>query len=345
MKKYVFILLAAVLLTPACTKQDLTVLDEVIYVRNEGADMPAYVHGNGASKVFIVLLHGGPGGNSLDYRTGEYYKPLEEKYAVVYWDQRGQGAAHGHFGTDKLTIAQMVDDVRSLLLILKHKYGSDVKLFLFGHSWGGTLGTAFMVTGDNQELVDGWIEADGAHDIPLLNKEAVKMFISIGEQQINLGKHVDKWQKFVDFAYSVDTNNITTDDGDKVNDYGYQAEDLLDEVYPSTSEPEGGFNVIFRSPTNYITSGIAGSITANRLYDEIEHTSLTDQLSHITAPCLFIWGRYDFVVAPALGYDAYNRVSSTDKELVILEHAGHSSMDNQPDAFDQAVITFIEQHR
>jgi len=59
--------------------------------------MPAYLYGNFDSKTFIVLLHGGPGGNGLEYRSGKYAEMLEEQFAMVYWDQRGQGNSRGNY--------------------------------------------------------------------------------------------------------------------------------------------------------------------------------------------------------------------------------------------------------
>ena len=98
-------------------------MEETIYVRNQGADMPVFIRGNGASEVFIIFLHGGPGGNSLKYSTGSYSKTLEDKYAMVYWDQRGQGNSHGHPENSEMSINLMVEDTYALVKSLKLRYG------------------------------------------------------------------------------------------------------------------------------------------------------------------------------------------------------------------------------
>ena len=67
MKKLIFILFISLLGLFACQKDVILTeqMDESFYVRTNHADIPAYVYGNGASKVFVILLHGGPGGSGL----------------------------------------------------------------------------------------------------------------------------------------------------------------------------------------------------------------------------------------------------------------------------------------
>ena len=48
-----------------------------------------------------------------------------------------------------------------------------------------------------------------------------------------------------------------------------------------------------------------------------------------------------FVVPPALGEDAFEKVSSDVKKLVIFESSGHSPMSNEPDLFVDEVLSFI----
>ncbi len=346
LKIFSFLIISSLFTSISCNKEKLSELSDVIYVRNNGADMPAYIYGNGVEKVFIIVLHGGPGGNGLEYRYGQYAEDLEEKFAMVYWDQRGQGMAQGNYDDEDVTISQMANDLYCLVLILKHKYGNDIKPFIMGHSWGGTLGSYFMITDDYQELVSGWIEVDGAHDIPKLNIEAVKMFRNIATEQISDRNSVNAWQDILEWANEIDTANISNDMSGEINTKAYEAEELLKEsgiVLRSGSKPS--ISSILFSPNNSITSSISGNFTGNHLNDEIESTSLTDRLQLIQKPCLFLWGKYDFVVPPQLGIDAFNNVNTTDKRIVIFNNSGHSPMDNEPKQFVSEIVNFIETYK
>ncbi len=332
-----------VLLLCSCGASELR-QGEVIYLRNQGVDMPAYVYGNISSKTFVILLHGGPGGNGLEYRSGIYVEDLEKEVAMVYWDQRGQGNSRGNGHKETLDMDLLLDDLDKLVTLLKNQYGSDISLFLFGHSWGGTYGTKYMMSQARQDQFKGWIEADGAHDIPRLNIEAIKMFITIGEDQIAKGTEVDKWKEIVDFARGVDTLNITDEIGGEINGHGHKAEGLLSEV--KGGEYDGIQMPILRNPTDPISGAVAGSFTANRLLSSgIENIALTDSLHKITLPSLFLWGKYDFVVPPQLGLDAVNGVSSAKKELIIYEHSGHSPMNGEGKEFASDILEFIARHQ
>lgn len=325
----------------SCNKEDMSALSDLIHIRNNGADMPAHIYGNGSDKVFIVVLHGGPGGSGLEYRAGKYAEMLEKHFAMVYWDQRGQGMSQGKYSEDKLTIEQLTDDLLKLILVLNEKYGSDIKVFLLGHSWGGMLGTSFMITGENQKHVAGWIEASGAHDISMLNKESVKMYQRISAEQLSLGNSSDKWHEIQDWVSGIDTLNITEEQSSKINSYGFEAEQaLLNDGILQEGESVSFTQMIF-SPLNPLTSYLSGNAANNSLNDQVESTNYTDQLYKIEKPCLFLWGKYDFVVPAKLGETAMQKISSTQKEIVFFEKSGHSPMDNEAEKFANSIIDFI----
>ncbi len=333
----------------SCGSDKLTDLSETVYLRRNGADMPAHVFGNGAEKIFIIILHGGPGGDGFSYRVLPFIDDLEKKYAMVYYDQRGQGMAQGKYKKDAVSVDEMVKDVVALTQVLKHKYGADCQFFLMGHSWGGTLGTALMIT-ENQHLFKGWIEVAGAHDLPQLNRALVRMFYEIGDQQIALNQRVEFWEKAQKTASEQDTTQEEMDVLGEMNELAHQAEGhladagLIDE--PKIKIP---FNILVSSlteQTNQLTSSITGNVTQVILADKgLETISFTDQLHQIQIPTLLLWGKYDFVVPKELGETAYQKIGSDAKKLVIFERSAHSPMNNEPDNFNAEVINFIELYK
>lgn len=334
---YILWILALSSLLTACKKE--TQPDDIITIRNEGGDMPAYVFGNKESKTFIVLLHGGPGGSGLGYRFGKFSEELEADYAMVYWDQRGQGMAHGNYKSDELTVELMVEDLHKLILALKHNYGSDISLFLMGHSWGGLLGTAYMVK-DYQKELKGWIEIDGAHDYVKNDPELVQMFKTIGSDQVLKGIQTEEWQPILDFVNTIDINNINYDQSVQLNQYGHKAEDFLREVN------EGDESFSFNYRVDGTLSELSGNTTNSTLTNNgLDNMAFTNDLYKIVTPSLILWGRYDFVVPPALAFDAMNLIGTSDKELVFFEHSGHSPMSNEPDKFLQVTKAFINKYK
>ncbi len=332
----------------SCKKEDFSLLSDVIYVRNAGADMPAYVYGNASRKTFIILLHGGPGNNALDFRTSVSARKLEKKYAIVYWQQRGQGSSEGKFDRENMTIDLMTEDLYVLIKVLKYKYGNNLKLFLLGHSWGGELGTAFLIKKNYQNQIKGWIEVDGAHDIPKINKEAVRMFLNIGSEQIKLNNSKEKWQAVISYVKQIDTNNISIKTGRELNRKAHAVERYLlnDNVLQKPAgKTMSDINIMYHQDfLTGILSVMYTYIMNDKFYNEIETTSFTDELYKIKIPSLFLWGKYDFVVPSQLGVDAYNKVNTNNKEWHIFDKSGHFPMENQADEFVSVVTRFIDRN-
>lgn len=321
----------------ACS--DPTNLDEQVFVRNDGADLRVRIQGDLTSETLILLVHGGPGGNGAEYNYGTYADGLEDRYAMAWWDQRGQGGSVGQYAAEDVTVQQLAEDGEAVVRFLKAHYGEHNRVLLLGHSWGGTLGTAMLLDTDVQQDVAGWIESDGAHDIPLLNREALAMFEHYGAQELEAGRNKSMWKEIVEFSESVDPDAVSLDEGGMINAYGQEAEELMPEV-----RYEGGGGSLWEatlgSPIPLLQGSASGMVTSNLLLEEVEASSFTDRLPEIEVPTLLLWGRYDFVVPPALGESADLLIP--DSELLIFEHSGHSPMDGEPEAFVGAIEAFVD---
>lgn len=342
--KIIISILSLGLLLFACTTPNDDFYERFYFRTSDGADLAVQIDGQIASKVFILLLHGGPGaGGGYSYNEGIYADRLESNYAMVYLDQRGQGASQGSYSIDEVNMQRFADDIYEVTLFLKQKYGQDISVFLMGHSWGGTTGTFALVNTDIQNEINGWIEVGGAHDIPKLYIDATKMFIEIGNDEISKGNNVEKWTEIVNYCADIDTNNITLDQGGDLNLYGHEAESLIEVI--DASEGTGYPHGIATSPIFSLSAYLSSEFTANEINKESEFVALTQELNQITIPTLLLWGKYDFVVPPSLGYDVLNNASTTDIELVIFNFSGHSPMVDEPDQFSLEIEDFVDSYK
>jgi len=348
MKKiiYFFMITATVFLFSGCKKESLYDLSDVFYVRYKNAEMPAYVYGNGASKVFVIVLHGGPGGKGLEYRPGALSE-LESDYAIVYFDQRNSGMSSGSYSSKELTVERMAEDILALVKVIKYKYGNDISLFLLGHSWGGTLGTKVLLM--DQTPFKGWIESDGGHNLAQLVDIQLPLFKSVANGQINLGNNLRFWERTLDIVNEVDPVNYTEEDGDRLNSLAFKSESVLlrDGVLET---PEGielhMMTTLFQ--TDPVTATINGAsigrimVKENDIWNTID---FTDRLNEITIPALILWGKYDLVIPPVLGEEAYENIGSAEKQFILYEKSGHSPLMNEYKAFAGDVRDFIERYK
>lgn len=103
-----------------------------------GTRLHSEAFGNPADPM-VVFLHGGPG---ADYRNGLPVKDLvSHRYYVVFYDQRGSGLSQRH-PKDSYSIQVMLDDLTAV--ITHYRTSPTQKVFLFGHSWGAMLATAYI---------------------------------------------------------------------------------------------------------------------------------------------------------------------------------------------------------
>ncbi len=334
----------------ACKKSDMSDGDNFFYLKTEGAYMPVFVEGNKTSNTFIIILHGGPGGDDQVYKDVclPFSETLEEKYAVVYYDQRGSGISQGKYDDEMVTVAQHVKDLEVLIKLLKYKYGNDNNFFLLGHSWGGTLGTAFLLKENNQNLISGWIEVDGAHnfsDFKIVNQA----LITIAEDQIANENSLDGWQEILDFCSEVDTNNISDGDKSQLNAFGFKAEEYLstDEIITSDYGVTLGelMNHNYFSSFNPLMAKLNLSMTNSTMFDEVSKIDYTPELYKIQTPTLILWGRHDYVLPLKLGLDAYENIGSENKKMTIFDNSGHSVMLNETDKFLEEVISFVDTYK
>ena len=325
----------------SCTREHTDTFEH-FYLRNGNADLYVEINGNIESDVFVILLHGGPGGGAGDYNGGYFTDEMEEDYAMVYIDQRGNGASQGTNSYDDLTIDNNSEDIYLLSQVLKEKYGEDISMFLAGHSWGGLTSAHTLIYTDIQDVLKGWIDMNGAHDFVIHDTEVVKMLQEIGTQEIASDNNLLFWEPLLERVNDMDTLDISDEDSAYLNNQGFQAEQMFD-LADDDSEATPSFGL--DAPDFSFATLSADSAVNPILNEESERFGLTDELFQITIPSLFLWGKYDFVVPPAIGEIAYENVGSTEKELIIYDRSGHSPMDNEAIQFTVNVKEFVETYK
>ncbi len=322
----------------SCQKEKISMgtdVSDTFYVDNAGASMRVLVEGNTESHTFILFVAGGPGAGSFFYNTTYIKAHLADKYACVFWDQRDAGASQGNANSSDLNLPQMTDDLKKVIEVIKYRYGANTSVYLMGHSFGGLLTASFMTTGSNQDLVKGWIFADGSHNYPLNDSLTRQMLLTTGEHQILENDHVGQWLPIVTYCES-HSGNFSLAESFQMEDYAEQAEKLF-----SVVKQVSLFDLIRQYAVK--DHWPLTSMLFNYLYSSnddfnqaLAKTEFTSQLYKVTVPTLIMYGRYDFVCPKELGEDLYNHIGASKKKMVISPISGH-------DIFLQDEVFFCDQ--
>ncbi|HEY3390783.1 MAG TPA: alpha/beta hydrolase [Prolixibacteraceae bacterium] len=331
----------------SCQKERITIgtnVSETFYLDNGEATMRLLVEGNTASHTFLIFVHGGPGSGSFAYNTDYISQNIENKYAVVYWDQRNAGASQGNSNGDHLNLDQMTDDLKKVIQLIKSRYGQDSGIFILGHSFGGLLTASFMTKENNQSLVKGWIFADGSHNYPLNDSLTRQMLLTIGQQQIALKRNTDNWKVITDYC-NAHTGNFTFEESNQLFAYATDAETYFEKVEKidlATLLADDPIKNDWPITSLLLNMMYSSNASFNR---DLAKTEFSSKLSVVTTPTLLLYGKYDFICPKGLEEDVFNRISTTDKKLVISPISGHNIMLQDEAFFCKEVNAFIESHK
>lgn len=83
-----------------------------------------------------------------------------------------------------------------------------------------------------------------------------------------------------------------------------------------------------------------GPLTLLRAASDLVTQDAREEMKAVSAPTLLVWGEEDPLVPLTLGYVVREEMSHAD--LLVLNRAGHVSMFDQPEAFNEAVLAFLE---
>ena len=278
----------------------------------------------------LLFLHGGPGfpetAVSRLFSTG-----LEKHFTVVHWDQRGAGKSY-RFGEDRSswTIQDYVDDTHELIELLLHRFGKE-RLFLVGHSWGSVLG--LRTARDHPELLHA--------------------FVGIGQ--------VVNWreQEEISYRWVVERARSTGNT---------RAQEELATIQPPYEHPSemwmerkwlahfGGDFYDAQGMRKYVLAGalsphysvldglrFARGIGAplEMWRNEIQETNFFRTAPHVGVPIYFFVGRRDYNTPFELVERYAETLEAPRKEIVWFERSAHSPNLEEPDRFQEAMVSRV----
>ena len=352
MRKFLPILLLLCGLTSGCERfESVPEADTFFHVKIAGTELPVWVKGNTASGKHIIFINGGPGLTTLDIARADllgWTEGLEEEFAMVYYDQRGTGNVAGNLDESTINIEQYVRDLDAIVEVLLAQYDAP-KVFLMGHSYGGYIGANYLMTDQLQDKISGWISIDGSYNFDFETTWGYRweFLFNIANEEIAKGNDTVYWQEVVDWALANPVIETDQQKDDWRRYIGNPGEIILpDEVLELTARQI--LQVLFASSYNPLPAYASSNLfdTFKTLIRASEGVNLTDSVTAIEIPTLFVQGRYDDLITPESSTEVLGNygTDSLDKSYVLLPNSGHEPFLNEPEAFKNAVLDFVRRY-
>ena len=316
-------------------------------VRVNGVELPVFVRGNTASKKILLFVNSGPGLTALDHAHVDAmnFNAIEQEYAIAYFDQRGTGNAQGTIKKESLTLKQYSKDIFDIVKVIEARF-ENPDVYLMSHGFGSYLSAFFLLDHEDSNSVKGWVNLDGT----LLTQETRiweyrhAFLTNLANEEIDQGSSVDYWTSALAWATNNPTISTDTQKEEWRGFLGNPGEFIIPNGQEDLKTGET-FNIVFNSSYNALPAYWSrnAKLTAEQISNEARNTNLIPELDRLTLPTLFIWGRYDEVMPPELGEDAFDEMgtSSTDKYLEIYSQSGHEPFANESSKLAQDVVDFL----
>lgn len=310
---------------------------EFIRVPINGDKHTILIRGKSLNNPVLLFLHAGPCLSETGLMRN-FNSPLEDHYTMVYYDMRGSAKSYSLFQNYRKTFStnQLLSDIHEMTKYLKTKLKIE-KIGLMGHSFGAGFG------------------ALAASTYP----KDYSIFIGIG-QPSNINE-----QNRITYLWTVETakkdnnekallelekaNNYWTLKTEKeyfskmmihkkwVAYYGGQIvgeKDFIPFILSNLRCKE--YNIFDYVP--YMLGMMAGGPAS---FDIMISTNLKKQAATFEAPFIFLTGRQDYNLGPAIAEDYYNTIDAPYKKMYWFENSAHFPHFEEVELFQKIMIDEI----
>jgi len=266
-----------------------------------------YVKRMGAGEP-IVVVHGGP---LLEHGyLVPSLAPLADQYELIFYDQRLSGRSAPNVDSASVRLATFVDDIEAIRQALDLG-----RIHLVSHSWGGLLAMRYALR--HEEHLRSLLLLDPVSASSALNQEEERL---LGERVTDL----DRRQREV----------ILQSEGFAVREPDAIRQLLLLAFRPQFGDTSRLADLELYVPADYIERSGQFAYMA----PDLATWELHEELGRLSVPMLIMYGADE--VAVALGGAAF-RERLPHAEFVLVQDAGHFPFVEQPEAFLDAVRTFL----
>lgn len=262
-----------------------------------------------ADKPVLLFLSGGPG-SSMMTGSEAFSHRLRQEFTLVHWDQRDAGKTLKlNPSPSQPTVEQMASDTRQVIDFLRDKLKKE-KIYLLGSSWGNVLG--FHIVRHHPELLHAYFAVN-----PVISQLASEKALLA-----ELKRHFKDNPAAARELASVDIPFEDDEDLLFLRKWLFYKEG---KAFAGTEEFRTGF--------------LQWSKDWSPVWRQVMRIDLPKELARVDCPVYFFVGQNDIQTSTGIARQYFKQLQAPRKDLILFEHSGHQIHKDEPDKFQEAILT------
>lgn len=310
---------------------------ELATVTLGGHDQTVLLRGRDARAPVLLYLSGGPGQSDIGY-TRSYMTGMEDDVVFAVWDQRGTGTSYAALDpAPTWTLDRAVEDTVELARWLRDRFGQE-KIYLFGNSWGATLGV--LAVQRHPELFHAYIGA-GQMVSQLATDRIIYQQVLDHAARTGDTALADRMHGFGPPPYrSIVANAFLIDYYDVIGPYERTG-------YFLTRGPAGidGTGASEYGPLDKVNKEKGLADMAAVMYPQLQGLDFRTQVPRLDVPVHLVMGAHELSARTDPAREWYDLLQAPDKQWITFEDSGHVPQFEEFGRFREVVREIVESDR
>ena len=303
-------------------------ISEKIRVNINGVEQGMFIKSKDINNPVLLFVHGGPGMPEY-WLTQRYPTGLEDYFTVVWWEQRGAGLSYNpDIPPETMTAEQFVSDTLEVTNYLRERFGKE-KIYLMAHSWGSYIG--IQAAAQEPELYYAYI---GMGQISY-QIQSEQLAYQYALEQYKKNGNMSMVQRLEAAPPTMTVPLPATYDAlrdEYMHGIGIGTTRDMKSVVTGIFLPSWQFREYTLGEKVNLWRGKFFSRSRDfNLWDKMQATDLTQQVTELEIPVYFFHGKYDYTCAYPLAKDYFEKLKAPVKGFYTFEQSAHSPIFEEPE--------------
>jgi pimeloyl-ACP methyl ester carboxylesterase len=303
-------------------------LSEKIHVEINGVEQGMFIKSKNTDNPVLLFVHGGPGMPEY-WLTQRYPTGLEEHFTVVWWEQRGAGLSYSpDIPPESMTVEQFVADTLEVSRYLLRRFEQE-KLYLMGHSWGSYIG--IQAAAQAPELYHAYIgvgqvtyQLQSEH---LAYEYALEWYREDGDVRMVRKLEAAPPPMTVPLPAAYEALRDPYMHGAGIGTTREMKSVITGIFLPSWQFRE----YTLAEKLNLWRGKISSRSPDFGLWDRVQATDLTQEVTELAIPVYLLHGKYDYTCAYPLAEAYLDALQAPRKGFYTFENSAHTPIFEEPE--------------